>query len=272
LFKSLRTAGVYWVEDQAALLGAALAYYALFSFAPLLIIASNIAGQVYGTQTARRSLIHWVEHEAGSASAEAVQTLLDNYRPLPGGLWPWLLGVASILFGAVGLFTQLRASLNRIWRFQHPPSRGIIAGFVQDYLLAVLMVLFTCVFVLLLLAGSTALTVMLYLNQDQFPGDHWVWQLADFLVSSSLLLMLFAFTYRFLSDGAVRYRHVLGGAAVSAALFTVGKMALGFYLAHAQVVAMFGPAGSLVVLLIWVYYSAQIFLYGAEVIRVRMNR
>src|SRR5262249_49897760 len=95
LLKGLRTAGVYWVEDQAALMGAALAYYALFSFAPLLVIASTIAGQVYGTQAARAGLIDWVRHEAGPDSATAVQTLLDNYRPLPGGFWPWVLGVAT---------------------------------------------------------------------------------------------------------------------------------------------------------------------------------
>jgi membrane protein len=271
LVKGLKTAGVYWVEDQAAQMGAALAYYALFSFAPLLVIASAVAGRVYGSEASREQVVSWVRHSISAESADAVQSLLANYRELPDGFWPWLLSLASIVIGAVGLFTQLRAALNRIWRFPRPPTRGIVAGLVQDYLLALLMVLLTSVFVLLLLASSTILTLLLQ-TEDRLPGENWVWRLADFLASSLLILLLFAFTYRFLSDGAVSYRHVLGGAFVSAVLFTVGKMALAFYLAHAHVLATFGPAGSLVVLLIWVYYSAQIFFFGAEVIRVRLNR
>jgi membrane protein len=143
---------------------------------------------------------------------------------------------------------------------------------VKNHLLALLMVLLTSCFVLMLLAGSTALTMLLHYGEGLLPGGHWAWRATDFAVSSLLLLLLFAFAYRFLSDGAVRYRHVWGGALVSAVLFAVGKQAIGFYLAHSHVTAGFGAAGSVVVLLIWVYYTAQIFFFGAEVIRVRLGR
>jgi membrane protein len=272
LFQRLKTAGAYWIEDQAAQMGAALAYYALFSLAPLLVIVITIAGQVYGAEATRERIVEWVRQAFSEDSAAAVQTLLENYRHLPEGVGPWLLGLGTIVFGAVGVFTQLQASLNRIWRIQPPPAQGIVAGVIKNHLLAFLMVLLSSVFVLLLLASSTVLTLLLQRGRELLPGEHWVWRLADFLVSWLLILLLFAFTYRFMSDGAIRYRHVWGGAVISAILFTAGKMIIGFYLAHSPVTSGFGAAGSLVALLIWVYYSAQIFLFGAEIIRVRLNQ
>ncbi|MCI0458638.1 MAG: YihY/virulence factor BrkB family protein [Gemmataceae bacterium] len=271
LVKRLKTAGVYWVEDQAAQMGAALAYYTLFSLAPLLVIVIAITGQVYGTEAASEQILRWVRQSLNEESAAAVQTLLENSRHLPEGLGPWLLGLGTLLFGAVGVFTQLRASLDRIWRIQPPPAQGVVAGLIKNHLLALLMVLLSSAFVLVLLAGSTMLNFLLRHGEKLLPGEHWGWRLVDFLVSALLIVLLFAFTYRFMSDGMVRYRHVWGGAVVGAVLFTLGKMVIGFYLAHSQVTSGFGAASSLVALLIWVYYSAQIFLFGAEVIRVRLN-
>ena len=271
LFKQLRTAAKYWVEDQAGQMGAALAYYALFSLAPLLIIAITIAGQIYGPQATRAQILEWIQQANGKEVADAVRTLLENQKPLADSFWPWLLGLSAIVFGAVSLFTQLRASLDRIWRFPPPPTHGIIVRVVRDYLLALLMVLSTCAFVVLLLASST-LVALLHRVEFLPPGEHWAWRLGDFVASALLLLLLFAFTYRFMSDGAIQYRHVWTGALVSAVLFTLGKMAIGFYLAHSQVMSAFGAAGSLVALLVWVYYSAQIFFFGAEIIRVRLGR
>jgi membrane protein len=271
LFKRLRTAWTYWVDDDAAQMGAALAYYALFSLAPLLIIIIAIAGQVYGTEATRAQIVEWIDQFSSKESAVAVQTLLKNRHPLAESFWPWLLGLATIIFGAVGVFTQLRASLNRIWRFPPPPTQGVIVRVVKDHLLALVMVLLSSVFVVLLLAGSTALALLPKVESLP-PGEHWAWSLMYFVGSALVLLFVFAFTYRFMSDGAVRYRHVWGGAFVSAILFTVGKMAIGFYLAHSQVISVFGAAGSLVALLIWVYYSAQIFFFGAEIIRLRLGK
>lgn len=271
LWKRLQTAATYWVEDQAAQMGAALAYYALFSLAPLLIIAITLVGQACGTEAARAEILHWVRESTSDEGAAAVQTLLDHQRHLPEGPGAWLLGIATLCFGAVSVFTHLRACLHRIWRLPRPTAQHVVVGFVRTYLFAILMVLLTCVFFLVLLVASTALTLLREENPAWLPADHLVW-LVDFVTSGLLLLVLFAFTYRFLSDGAVRYRYVWGGALVSAGLFTVGKMAVGFYLARSEVPAGFGAAGSLVVLLIWVYYSAQIFFFGAEVIRVRLER
>jgi membrane protein len=272
LLKRLKTAGAYWVEDQAAQMGAAVAYYALFSIAPLLIIVSAIAGQAYGTQAAREHMIAWIRHSISEESAAAVQSLLDNCRQPPDGVGPWLVGLGALIFGAVGVFTQLRASLHRIWRVKAPPAQGMVSGYIKSYLLAILMLLVSSVFFLLMIVESMVPPLLFQEGGEMSIGENWRWRLVDFGASSFLILLLMAFTYRFMSDGTVRYRYIWGGAFINAVLFTIGKMAIGFYLAHSQVTSGFGPAGSLVVLLIWVYYCAQIFFFGAEVIRVRLNK
>jgi membrane protein len=271
VLKRLRKACTYWVEDQASQMGAALAYYALFSLAPLLMIAIAVTGQVYGADHTREKLVEWVRDVGNEETATAIQILLDNQRQLPSSLGPWMISLATLLIGAIGMFTQLQTSLGRIWRLQNP-DQGVVVGLVRMHLLAFLMVLFTCAAVLVLLTGSTVLSVILSQAGHLLPGSHWSWRGVDFGVSALAVLLLLAFTYRFLSDGTVRYIHVWEGALVSAVLFTLGKMLIGFYLAHSQVMTAFGAAGSLVALLIWVYYSAQIFFFGAEVIRVRLNR
>jgi len=272
IVQRLKTAAVYWVEDQAAQMGAALAYYTLFSLAPILIIALAIAGQAFGDSAAQGQVIARIRDFIGDESAATVQTMLENFRHLPSGVGPALLGIGSLLFGALSLFTQLRASLHRIWRLQPPPTQGLVLGTLKTYLTAFVMVQLSSIFVLLLLTASMVLVAVQLWWQEYLPGEAWMWHSVDFLASTLLILLLFAFTFRFMSEGQVPYRHIWGGAFVSALLFCVGKVLIGWYLGYSQLGSTYGAAGSLVVFLAWVYYSAQIFFFGAEIIRVRLGK
>ncbi len=271
-FQRLKTAGNYWVEDQASQMGAALAYYTLFSLAPLLVIALALAGQAYGELLAREQVIEHVRDYMGADSAGAVATMLENFRHPPTSGTAAVVGIVSLLFGALGVFTQLRASLHRIWRLESPPEQGIVLGLVKTYLLAFVMVQLSCIFVMLLLVATTLLTSFQLWWRDHLPGEAWAWQAGDFLASTALITLLFAFTFRFMSDGRVPYRNVWRGAFVGAVLFCVGKLLIGWYLGYSRLGSAYGAAGSLVVFLAWVYYSAQIFFFGAEVVRTELKQ
>lgn len=271
LVRTLKKAGVFWLEDDAAQMGAALAYYMLFSLAPLLIMAIAVAGLVYGGDAAKGRVVELIGDFIDADSAKAVQTMLENFSHPPTTLIPAVIGIASLIYGSLGVFRQLRWSLHRMWRLTRPPSQGVIREMIKSYLLAFLMVLMTIIFILLLLTSSTFLTVVL--NWSGQPADEgWTWFAGEFLLSTLLVTLLFAFTFRFMSDGRVRYRHIWGGAFVGALLFTAGKSLIGYYLGRVHLASAYGVAGSLVVFLTWVYYSAQIFFFGAEIVRVRLEK
>jgi membrane protein len=271
-FKRLKTASTYWVDDQASQMGAALAYYMLFSLAPLLIIALAVAGQAFGEDAARSHVLDRVHEFFGEEGAYTVQTMLDNFSKVPAGMAPAVVALVALLFGALNVFTQLRASLHRIWRIEAPPTQGLILGMVKNYLLAFLMVQVSSLFILLLLLTSTFLAALEYWAKDLLPGAAWMWQGGDFVASTLLITLLFAFTFRFMSDGQVRYKQLWGGAFTGALLFCVGKLLIGWYLGYSRLGSAYGAAGSLVVFLVWVYYSAQIFFFGAEVVRTELGK
>jgi membrane protein len=275
MMRRLKAAGEGWVEDQAAQMGAALAYYTLFSLTPLLIIAIAIIGSIHGEVQTREQVVSQVREFLGNDSALAVEDLIDNFhiRKTSAGhsLTTSIVGVLSLWFGATGMFTSLRSSLGRIWRL--PPVReNLFVGLIKTYLLAVVMVFVTCVFLIALLLVSTALPLLAQRWGEQFPALPWSGPIVYFGLSTFLLMLLFAFTFRFLSDGRIPYRHLWSGAFVSAVLFTVGKMVIGLYLSYANLASAYGAAGSLVVFLAWVYYSAQILFFGAEVIRCGLGK
>jgi membrane protein len=268
---TLKTAIYNWIDDGASAMGAALAYYALFSLTPILIIAIAVAGTVYGEDSSRNRVLEQVREFTGEESAYAVGTMLDNFHRSEGGLGAWLVGIFSLWFGATGIFTQLRTSLNHIWRVESP-AESVLVGLVKTYLLAVLMVLASCIFLLVLLMISTVLPLVWHWESHWLPKISWVGPVGDFAISTVVLTVFFAFLFRFMSDGRVRYRHVWGGAFTSAFLFSVGKLGIGYYISYVGLASAYGAAGSLVVFLVWVYYSAQILLFGAEVVRLRLGR
>ena len=179
-----------------------------------------------------------------------------------------VIGLLVLLFGASGFFGELQMSLNTIWQVQPKPGRGIL-GIIQDRFLSFTLVLGTCFLLLVSLIISTALSVVSsWWTPESVPGGTYLWQAIHAVIGFGVITLLFAFIYRFLPDAKIRWSEVWVGSAVTAVLFLAGKQVLGIYLAYAGVSSSYGAAGSLVLVLVWVYYTAQIFLFGAAFTRV----
>jgi membrane protein len=255
-------------EDNVPLLAAALAYYMLFSRAPLLIIAIAIAGLVFGEEAARGEIIGRIQGLIGKAEAEVVQTMLQNaYRPESGGKIATILGIVILLFGASSVFGQLQAALNTVWEVRSKPGRAV-KGFIQARLLSFIMVLIVGFLLLAFLILSAVLTALSQHFGTVIPGFLRVIELLNFIIPLGVTTLLLAVIYKFLPDVKVSWKNLWIGSGVTALLFTLGKSLIGLYLGSVSISSAYGAAGSLVVLLIWVFYSAQILLFGAEFIQV----
>lgn len=271
-FAILKTTASDWMEDQAPTLGAALAYYTVFSLAPLLLIAIGIAGLVFGGEAAQGQIFDQLRNLLGDAGGKAMQEMVQNANAKPAtGLVATLIGFLTLLFGASGVFVQLQTSLNAIWGVQPKPGRGLI-GIVRDRFLSFGFILA----IGFLLLVSLFLAVLIAFVGQWFtgmgPGMATLIQILNLVVSLSVITLLFAMIFKFLPDAKIAWRDVWIGALITAALFTVGKFALGLYLGKSGVASSYGAAGSLIVLLLWVYYSAQILFFGAEFTKVYSTR
>jgi len=257
----LKEAGGEWVEDKASRLGAALAYYTVFSLAPLLVIAIAVASFFFGG-SAEGQITEQIQGLVGPEGGKAIEQMLKHANDQPNtGIVASVIGVAVLLFGATGLFGQLQDALNTVWEVQPKPGRGVW-GFIRDRFLSFSMVLGTAFLLLVSLVVSAALSALTGLLGDLQTGVFG--QAVNVLVSFGVITTLFAMIYRFLPDAKIAWRDVWLGAAITALLFVVGKLLIGLYLGQASVGSAYGTFGSLAVLLVWVYYSAQIFLFGAE--------
>ena len=271
IFPILKKAGSDWMEDQAPTLGAALAYYTVFSLAPLLIIAIAIAGLVFGQEAAQGQIFEQLRGLLGEASAKAMQDMVQNANAKPAsGVVATLIGVVTLLFGASGVFGQLQTSLNAIWDVEPKPGRGIL-GLVRDRILSFgfILVLGFLLLVSLLLTAAVAVVAQWFGMRSAMET---LAQILNFVLSLAVITLLFAMIFKFLPDAKIAWHDVWIGAFITALLFTVGKFALGLYLGKSGVGSSYGAAGSLIVLLLWVYYSSQILFFGAEFTQVYANR
>lgn len=261
-----------WLEDKASRLGAALAYYTIFSLAPLLIIAIGIAGLVFGEEAARGQIVIQLKQTTGEPTASAIEELLKNTHETGGSSLAAVLGLAIFLFGATGVFVQLQDALNTIWKVAPKPGRPILS-MLRDRLLSFVLVFGTALLLLLLLVVSTTLAALhRFLSPDALPDVARWWQVINVLISLGASTLLFAMIFKILPDVRIAWRDVWIGAAVTAVLFTAGKYLLGLYLGQSSTTSAFGAAASLVIILLWVYYSAQILLFGAEFTRAYADR
>uniref|UniRef100_B8HSD7 Ribonuclease BN n=1 Tax=Cyanothece sp. (strain PCC 7425 / ATCC 29141) TaxID=395961 RepID=B8HSD7_CYAP4 len=257
-----------WNEDQVPLLAAALAYYTVFSLAPLLLIAIAIAGAVFGEQAARGEIIGQIQSLVGSQGAEAIQTMLQNaQKPESGGNWATIFGVITLLLGASGVFGQLQQALNTIWEVKPKPGQGL-RSFLQSRFLSFAMVLVMGFLLLVSLVLTAALAAIGHFFGNLIPGFMLLWQTLNFVISLVVITVLFAAIYKVLPDVKVPWKNLWVGAGVTALLFSLGRFLIGLYLGSSGVTSTYGAAGSLVVILIWVFYSAQIILFGAEFTQV----
>jgi membrane protein len=260
-----KRAGQQFTAKNSFTMGAALAYYAVFSIAPLIIIAIAIAGLVYGESAAQGQIAGQIETAVGRTVAAAVQQTLDSASHAGHSTTASIIGIALLLFGASGMFGQLQTSLNAIW--ECPPKKGVsgIWGFIRGRLISLGTVLGIGFLLLASLAVSTGISAM---SNYVAPGQTTVYQLVNQAVSFVVTGVLFAAIFRYFPDCPVDWQDVWIGAALTALLFLIGKYLIGLYLAHGSVASAYGAAGSLVIILVWVYYASQILLFGAHFTQV----
>ena len=261
-----------WMEDDAPSLGAALAYYTVFSLAPLMTIAIAIAGFFLGKEAAQGQIFDELRGLLGAESGKAVEEMVQSANAQPtAGVVATIISVIMLLFGASGVFGQLQASLNAIWGVKAKPGRGVL-GMIKDRLLSfgfTLVVGFLLLVSLLLTAGMALMADWI---GGLMPGSEALAYILNIVLSLSMITLLFATIFKFLPDAKIAWHDVWIGAFLTALLFTIGKFALGIYLGKSGVASSYGAAGSLIVLLLWVYYSSQILFFGAEFTQVYANR
>jgi len=262
-----------WNQDKASRLAASLAYYTIFSLAPLLVIVIAIAGSVFGDEAARGQITGQIQGLVGQEGAQFIEAAIKNTNQSGShsGAIASLISLAVLLFGASGVFTELQDSLNLVWGVAPDPKQGfwqLIHKRVLSFgmILGIAFLLLVSLLVSALLSGINA--YMSYL----LPGVDELWQLGNNVVSLGVITLLFAMIFKFLPDIEVRWRDVLVGAALTSLLFTIGKFLIGVYLGNSSFNSTYGAAGSVIVVLVWVYYSAQILFFGAEFTQVYARR
>ena len=253
-------------EDKAPRLGAALSYYTIFSMAPLLVVVMGIVGLFYSG--ADVALQKQIADLVGKDAAGAISDILKNaHQNKTGGIIATIIGTATLLLGAGGLFGQLQDSLNTIWEVQPKPGQGIMA-MLKNRFLSFSMVLGTGFFLLVSLLANALISSLSSYMESVLPLPGFVLQALNFVVAFALITMMFAAIYKELPDAKIAWHDVWVGAAMTSFLFGVGKYALGLYLGKSSVGSAYGAAGSLAVLLLWIYYAAQILFFGAEFTQV----
>jgi membrane protein len=268
----LKRALAGWWNDNVPHLGAALSYYTLFSLAPILIVAMSIAGLVFGAEAVRGEIVGQIDGLVGREGAFAVQAMLEGAAKPSSSVPATIIGVITFFIGATGAFLELQTALNAIWRVKPKASASFLRSLAIDRLISFGLVVgvgFLLLTSLLISAGLAALDK--YMGQA-FPGVAVLWQAANVLVSLGVITLLFAMIYKMLPDVDLAWSDVWIGALVTAGLFTLGKFLIGLYLGTSGLASSYGAAGSVIVLLVWVYYSSQIVLLGAEFTRAYVDQ
>ncbi|ASQ46045.1 YihY/virulence factor BrkB family protein [Legionella clemsonensis] len=260
-----------WSKDRVSTLAAALAYYTIFSIGPLLIICIAIAGLVFGKEAIQTQVLHQIENMFGSGSAKQIQTMLMHAFEPTTSLLAQIIGIIILLFGAAGVFSELQNGLNKIWHVEARAAKGWL-GMIKDRFWSFTMVLGIGFLLLVSLLLTVLLTAMSDFLSQFLPGGALLGLMLNFLISLGGITVLFAMIFKILPNVDLRWRDVWLGAFITTLLFTVGKFLLGIYLGSSNIDNGFGAAASLIIMLIWVYYSAQILFLGAEFTKAYVNR
>jgi membrane protein len=260
----IRKSVTAWLDDYAPSMGAALAYYTLFSLAPLLIIAIAVAGLVFGQDAARGEIVAQIQGLIGREGAIAVQGLLKSASAPAQDILATAVSIVTLVIGATTVFAELQSDLDRIWRVPAPARVNGIWSFVRSRLLSFGLVLGLGFLLLVSLVVSAAIAAFGKWSYGFFEGRAAYLHTLNFGISFAITTALFALIFKLMPRASIAWRDVWVGAGVTSLLFEIGKLLIGLYLGTTSVASGFGAAGSLVVLLLWVYFSAQVFLLGAE--------
>ena len=269
LFDLLKTTYQEWKDDKASRLAAALSYYTIFSLAPLLLVAITIIGFVVDPADIRGKLYTQIEDLVGAEGAEMVETMVTNAATSDSKGLAAVISVVTLLIGATGVFMALKDALNTIWEVKPAPGRGI-GGLIKDRLLSFSLIPTIGFLLLVSLVVDAVLTALMNSASDIFPSALWMYaiRIASLVLSFLVVTGLFAIIYKVLPDVKIAWKDVWVGAAVTAVLFTIGRFAIGLYIGSSGTASAYGAAGALIVILLWVYYAAQILFFGAEFTQV----
>jgi membrane protein len=272
LWTVLKRAFVGWWGDNVPRMGAALAYYTLFSLAPILIVAIAIAGLAFGQEAVRGEIVGQIEGLVGHQGAQAVQGMLEGAARPSSSIPATIIGIITFFLGATGAFLELQTDLDAIWRVKPKQSGSFLQALLKQRLISFGLVLGFAFLLLTSLVVSAALAALHTYMGNAFPGVAVLWEALDVVVSLAVVTALFAMIYKVLPDVKLAWRDVWVGGLVTAGLFTIGKSLIGFYIGSSAFSSTYGAAGSVIVVLVWVYYSAQIVLLGAEFTREYVKR
>jgi membrane protein len=267
LFRLALQSAKSWSDDYAPSMGAAISYYTVFSLAPLLVIVIAIAGAVFGREAVQGMISAQLAGLVGRSGAEMVEGLVASASDTDRGLVAGLVSIAVLVLGATTVFAELQSALDRIWKVPAAEKPSGVVGLLRARLLSFGLILGVAFLLMVSLIVSAALAAFGAWAGTLLPGWETLLQLLNTLVSVGILTVLFALIFKFMPSTPVGWRDVWVGAGVTAVLFEIGKLAIGLYIGKSGMTETFRAAGSMVVLLAWVYYAAQIFLLGAEFTR-----
>ena len=260
LFGLAKSAVKGWIADKATSMGAALAFYSILSLAPLLIVVITVTGLVLGREAAEQILMTQITDLVGERGAEGIATILRSVDTEREGIIATVIGGATLLLGATTVFAELKTDLDRIWKYTAPKAAGLW-GFIRTRILSFGLVMAIAFLLLVSLVVSSAVSAA---GKHWFGGFEAVLHIIEFVAALGVTTVLFAMIYKLLPGARIAWSDVWIGAACTAFLFGIGKFLIGLYLGKSDVVSSFGNAGTLVLVIMWVYYSAQIFFLGAE--------
>jgi membrane protein len=267
IWKLLQETFTEWSEDKASRLAASLAYYTIFSLAPLLVIIIAITGTLFGQEAARGEIVQQIQGLVGKDGAEFIEIAIKNASKPGEGNIASTISILVLLLGATSLFAELQDSLNTIWEVKPKPGRNIF-NIIRQRFLSFSMVVGIGFLLLVSLVVSAGLSAITTYFSNLLPGVDIIWQLVNFILSFSITTVLFGLIFKVLPDVKIAWSDVLIGAVITSILFSLGKFFLGQYLGNSSFSSTYGAAGSLMVILAWVYYAAQILFFGAEFTQV----
>jgi membrane protein len=271
IFDLVKQTGSEWFDQGVSRMGAALAFYTLFAIAPLFVIVLAIAGVWFGEEAARGELSSQVSGLVGRDGGEAIQALVSAAnRPLTGA-WATTIAVATLFVASTGVFVELQDSLNSVWSVRRVPGRGL-RNFIKDRILSFALIVGIGFLLLVSFVLSAGLAVLGRFMLGLLPEQETFWHWINFVISFGVITLLFAMVFKVLPDVKIAWRDVWIGAIITALLFNTGKLLVGLYLGRSGFKSAYGAAGSLVIVLVWVYYSAQILFFGAKFTEVYANR
>jgi len=267
-----RQAAIAWWNDDVFRLSASLAFYTVFSLAPIMLLSVVVAGIVFGEETAARQLVVQVESLVGKEGGRVVREMVTSLGSAGGGPLAAVFGIVSLLIGSTVVFAELQSALNKIWDVRADPTEGMVRELARKRLLSFVIVIGVGFLLLVALVVDAVLAGAQELIASWVPLFPWVWQVVNQVVFLAITTLLFMLIYKVLPDVQIAWRDVFTGALVTAVLFAVGKRLIGLYLGNMSVGSAYGAAGSFVVFLVWIYYTALVSFFGAEFTNVYARR